>query len=92
MPDRAEGVVLARAGNLVTVEVQGVKWELHWWQVDCGHEYQTPRGEWIREPDPRVRQYVESMLQDPHGTPAGGGPMRDYWIDQCTWVLERNGW
>ncbi len=76
------------------MEVGGEVWTVLWWQFTCSDEYQTRSGRWIREPDPRVRDYVLNRLEWARGLHWEGVPARDqqHWIDHYTWVLERNGW
>ncbi len=95
MPDRAPGRILSRVPpQELRVEVGGEVWTVLWWQVTCGDEYQTRSGRWIREPDPRVRDYVAKRLSWARGLHLEGVPAKDqqHWIDHYTWVLQRNGW
>ncbi|WP_264515553.1 hypothetical protein [Luteolibacter rhizosphaerae] len=77
----------------LVVEVDGQCWEVPWWNIEIGEEYQTSSGKWIREPDERVRRYVQKRLAWARGL-SPRIPERDksYWEDHYEWILRRNGW
>lgn len=93
LPNRTRCKVVAQPEpQRLVVEVDGRRWELPWWNVEVGDEYQTRSGKWIREPDDRVRRYVLKRLAWARGLTRV--PERDqyYWISRYEWILRRNGW
>ncbi|MCW1915989.1 hypothetical protein OJ996_20545 [Luteolibacter sp. GHJ8] len=94
MPDRARcRIVDQPEPQRLVVEVDGQCWEVPWWNIEIGEEYQTSSGKWIREPDERVRRYVQKRLAWARGL-SPRIPERDksYWEDHYEWILRRNGW
>lgn len=100
LADRSEGVVIRQDGVDVVVEINGRLWVLRPWQVDCGEEYQTPDGAWVREPNPLIMLHVKGRLAEclelrrlrlAHDNFPETNNL-DFWIDKYEWVLARNGW
>lgn len=93
LPDHARCKVVEQPeSQRLVIEIDGKRWDLPWWNVEIGDEYQTRRGQWIREPDERVRRYVIKRLAWARGLEKVPGRDQCYWIDHYEWVLRRNGW
>lgn len=95
LPDRTPVTVTAGRGQFVTVlDPAGKEWEVFFWQVDCGREFESiaHRGTWIHESDPRVLDWMEREVAKPivARSNIGANNIKRSFED-LRWILRRNG-